>query len=153
MAWTRFRRRQYPLTWSARALVVSGAIVPTALGSAAIAVMTFWALPTGAALGQHHVLQQNLLTALVYGLIAIPIASMSAYIWLTVPEGSDRAADGRRTLLAAPSRMAMIQGTVWFGAAVTFALANLRTPWLAATLGTPILLGGTAHFGPRSQIS
>ena len=143
MAWTRFRRRQYPLTWSARALVVSGAIVPTALGSAAIAVMTFWALPTGAALGQHHVLQQNLLTALVYGLIAIPIASMSAYIWLTVPEGSDRAADGRRTLLAAPSRMAMIQGTVWFGAAVTFALANLRTPWLAATLGTPILLGGT----------
>ncbi len=142
MGRTRIRRRQYPLNWSARALAVSGAVVPSALGSAAIAAMTFWALPTGAALGQHHVLQLNLLTALVYGAIAIPLAGACAYVWLTVPEGADQVVVGRRTLMAAPSRMATIQGVVWFGAAVTFALVNLRTPWLAATLGTPILLGG-----------
>jgi adenylate cyclase len=104
--------------------------------------MTFWALPTGAALGDQHVLALNVLTAVVYGAIAIPVGSIWGYLWLTVPEGTDKAVDDRRTLLAAPSRMATIQGTVWFCAAVTFAAINVRTPWLAATVGTPILLGG-----------
>lgn len=142
MGRTRIRRRQYPLGWSARALVVIGAVVPSALGSAAIAVMTFWALPTGAALRDQHVLALNVLTAVIYGLIAIPIGLTWGFMWVTVPDGADKAVVGRRTLLAAPSRMATIQGAVWFCAAVTFAVVNLRTPWLAATVGTPILLGG-----------
>jgi adenylate cyclase len=121
---------------------VTGAIVPSALGSAAIAAMTFWALPTGSALGEQHVLTLNVLTAVVYGAIAVPAGTIWGLIWLTIPEGADPAVVLRRTLLAAPSRMATIQGTVWLGAAVTFAAINLRTPWLAATVGTPILLGG-----------
>src|ERR1700712_1058977 len=142
MGRARLRRRHYPLRWSARALAVSGAIVPSALGSAAIAAMTFWALPTGAALGQEHILQLNVLTGVVYAAVATSVAGVWAFFWLTVPDGADPTVVGRRTLLAAPSRMATIQGTVWFSAAVTFALVNLRTPWLAATLFTPILLGG-----------
>ena len=49
--WSVLRRRQVPVGWARRALLVSGAIIPTALGATAIAVLTFWALPTGAALG------------------------------------------------------------------------------------------------------
>jgi adenylate cyclase len=108
MGRTRTRRRQYPLGWAPRALLVTGAIVPSALGSAAIAAMTFWALPTGSALGEQHVLTLNVLTAVVYGAIAVPAGTIWGLIWLTIPEGADPAVVLRRTLLAAPSRMATI---------------------------------------------
>jgi adenylate cyclase len=106
----RFRRRQSPLAWRAQALVVSGAVVPTALGSAVIAVMTKWALPTGAALSQRYVLTLNLLFGASYSAIAIPLAIVWGYLWRTLP--ADSADDALPcTLLTAPSRIAVIHAT------------------------------------------
>lgn len=139
--WRGARRRQYPAGWAARALLVSGAIVPTVLGAAVIAVLTFWALPTGAALGERHVLLLNVVTAVVYVGIAIPIAVVWGYFWMTIPAGADEAAIGRR-LLVIPLRMAVIHGAVWVTAALTWVVINLDAPWLAVTLGVSTLLGG-----------
>jgi adenylate cyclase len=97
---------------AARALLVLGAIVPTVLGAAVIAVLTFWALPTGAALGERHVLLLNVVTAVIYVGIAIPVAVVWGYFWMTIPAGADEAVVGR-TLLVIPLRMAVIHGAVW----------------------------------------
>ena len=137
-----FGRRQYPLEWAGRALLVSGAVVPTVLGSAVIAVMTFWALPTSADLSQRHVLVLNAVAAAIYAAIAIPIAVVWGYFWLTFAADADEGA-GARTLLTAPSRMAFIHATVWIAAALLLVLINIRTPWLATTLGVSIVLGAT----------
>jgi adenylate cyclase len=64
------RLREYPVGWTGVALLVSGAVVPTFLGAAVIGTMVFWALPTAAALGERHVLLQNLVTSAVYFVIA-----------------------------------------------------------------------------------
>jgi adenylate cyclase len=135
------RRRQYPAGWAGRALLVSGAIVPTILGAAVIGALTFWALPTGAALGERHVLLFNVITAVIYVGIAIPIAVVCGYFWMTIPAGADEAVVGR-TLLAIPLRMAVIHGAVWVTAALIWVMINLDAPWLAATLGVSTLLGG-----------
>jgi adenylate cyclase len=127
--------------WAARALLVSGAIVPNVLGAAVIATLTFWALPTGAALGERHVLLLNLVTAVIYVGIAIPIAVLWGYFWMTIPAGADEAVVGRM-LLVVPLRMAVIHGAVWVTAALTWGVINLDAPWLAATLGVSMLLGG-----------
>ena len=136
------RRRHYPADRAARALLVSGAVVPTVLGSAVIAAMTFWALPTGAALGQRHVLMLNLLTAAVYAGVAIPIAAVSAYFWMTIPAEAYQLAAAKRTLLSLPMRMALTHGAVWFTASLVLVIVNLSAPWLAATLGISVLLSG-----------
>lgn len=136
------RRRHYPADRAARALLVSGAVVPTVLGSAVIAAMTFWALPTGAALGQRHVLMLNLLTGAVYAGVAIPIAAVSAYFWMTIPAETYQPAAARRTLLSLPMRMALTHGAVWFTASLVLVIVNLSALWLAATLGISVLLGG-----------
>jgi adenylate cyclase len=136
------RRRHYPADRAARAWLVSGAIVPTVVGSAVIAAMTFWALPTGAALGQRHVLMLNLLTGAAYAGVAIPIAAVLGYFWMTVPAESYQLAVARGTLLSVPMRMALTHGAVWFTASLVFVVVNLSTLWLAATLGVSVLLGG-----------
>jgi adenylate cyclase len=139
--WPALRRRQFPVGWAGRALLVSGAIVPTAFGATAIAVLTFWALPTGAALGERHVLLQNVVVCAIYTLIAVPIGAVWGYLWLTLPADADEAL-GRRTLLVLPVRMAIIHATVWTAAALMLVAINVATPWLAATLGVSVLLGG-----------
>jgi adenylate cyclase len=74
------RRRRYPVGLAGRALLVSAAvIVPTVLASALIAAMMFWALPSGAALNERHVLLLNVVTASIYSAISIP----SAIVWAT----------------------------------------------------------------------
>ncbi len=135
-------RRRYPVAWAARTLLASGAVVPTALGSGVIAIVAFWALPTGAALSQRPVLQINIVAVAIYLSLIIPFAVVWGYLWLTVPADTDERA-GRRILLTAPIRLAIIHGTVWLTAAFVLVLVNLRRPWLAATLGVNILLGGT----------
>ncbi|KUI21580.1 hypothetical protein AU193_13500 [Mycobacterium sp. GA-1285] len=138
--WSMRRRRQFPVGWAAQALLVSGAIVPTALGATAIAVLTFWALPTGAALGERHVLMLNVIVCVIYTGVAIPLGVVWGYFWLTLPPDADEA-KGRRTLLVVPVRMAVIHATVWTAAALLLVVINLGTPWLAATLGVSVLLG------------
>jgi adenylate cyclase len=138
--WSVLRRRQFPVGWAARALLVSGAIIPTALGATAIAVLTFWALPTGAALGERHVLMLNVIVCVIYTGVAIPLGVVWGYFWLTLPADADEA-KGRRTLLVVPARMAVIHATVWTAAALLLVVINLATPWLAATLGVSVLLG------------
>jgi adenylate cyclase len=135
------RRRQYPADWAAHVLLVSGAIVPTAVGSAVIAAMTFWALPTGAALGEQHILMRNVFTAAAYASVAVPAAIVWGLLWMTIPEDADIAAVGRRILLALPLRMAVIHGAVWTMTAIALVMVNLSAPWLAATLGVSVLLG------------
>jgi adenylate cyclase len=122
--------------------LISGAVVPTALGAAVIAVLTFWALPTGQDLSQRHVLILNIIAAVAYTGIAIPAGVVWGYFWLTFPAGADETA-GRRALLTAPSRMAFIHGTVWVTATLVLVAINIRTPWLAATLGISTILGAT----------
>jgi adenylate cyclase len=73
-------RRRYPVGWTGRALLVSGAVIPTVLGSALIAAMMFWALPTGAALNERHVLLLNVVTASIYSAISIPSAIVWGYL-------------------------------------------------------------------------
>ena len=134
------RRRQHPVGLEGRALLVWGAIVPTVLGAGIIAALTFWALPTGAALGDHHVLMRNVISLAIYAGIIIPIAAAWGYLWMTFPADADESV-GRRILLVIPSRMAVIHATVWSTATVLFVLINLATPWLATTLGVSVLLG------------
>ncbi len=121
---------------------MSGAVVPTVLGSAVIAIMTFWALPTGAALSQHHVLIRNIVATAIYAAISIPGGVVWGYFWLTFPADAD---DGttRPTLLTAPGRMAFIHSTVWIVATLVLVLVNIHTPWLATTLGVSTVLGAT----------
>ena len=138
----RLRRRQYPVGRAGRAVLVWGAVVPTVLGSAAIAILAFWALPTGSALSQRHVLALNIVATAVYSTIAIPVAIVWGYFWLTSAADTDDEA-GRRALLTAPNRMAFIHGTVWTAAAVLLVIINIRTPWLATTLGVSTVLGAT----------
>ncbi|MBW0018149.1 MAG: adenylate/guanylate cyclase domain-containing protein [Mycobacterium sp.] len=121
---------------------MSGAVVPTVLGSVVIAVMTFWALPTGAALSEHHVLVLNIVAAMIYSAIAVPAGVIWGYFWLTFPAGADEDS-GRHTLLTAPNRMAFIHGTVWMAATFLLVLINVRSPWLATTLGVNTVLGAT----------
>jgi adenylate cyclase len=130
------------MAWAGRALLVSGAVLPTALGSAVIAIMTFWALPTGADLNQQHVLQLNLAAIAVYSAVALPVAAVCGYYWLTIPSDADRRAQ-RRALLTAPSRVATLHGTVWIAATLLLVAINVPTPWLATTLGLNCLLGAT----------
>jgi adenylate cyclase len=130
------------MRWAGRALLVSGAVVPTVLGSAVIAAMTFWALPTGAALSQRHVLLLNIVATAVYSVIAIPVAVVCGYFWLTIPAAAGEKAE-RRALLSAPNRMAIIHGSVWTAATLLLVIINVHTPWLAATLGVSTVLGAT----------
>lgn len=132
--------RRLPFARTGRSLVISGAIVPTVTGSALIAALTAWALPTGAALSKHHVMLVNIVAALCYSGTVLPMAGLWAYVWMSLPAGANDVTE-RRAVLAIPMRMAVVQGTVWSAAAAVFVLINLDTPWLAATLGVSILLG------------
>ncbi len=136
----RLRRRHYPVGWAGRTLLVSGAVVPTVLGSAVIAALAFWALPTGAALSQRHVLVLNIIATAVYSAVAIPVAIVWGYFWLTSAADTEEEA-GQRALLTAPNRMAFIHGTVWTAAAILLVIVNIHTPWLATTLGVSTALG------------
>lgn len=128
------------MQWAGRALLVSGAVVPTVVGAAVIGAMTFWALPTGAALSQRHVLLLNVVATAIYAAVAIPVAVVCGYFWLTLPADAD-ARTQRRALLTAPTRIAVLHSTVWIAATVLLVLVNIRTPWLATTLGVSCLQG------------
>jgi adenylate cyclase len=136
------RLREYPVGWTGVALLVSGAVVPTVLGAAVIGTMVFWALPTSAALSQRHVLLQNVVTSAIYFIIAVSVGVAWGYLWLLSPPGADEAVV-RRTILASPTRMAVIQGTVWIGATLVLVVTNIGTPWLATTLGVSMLGAAT----------
>jgi hypothetical protein len=137
------RHRRYPLALAGRAYLVSGAvIIPTVLASALIAATMFWALPTGAALNERHVLLLNVVTASIYSAISIPSAIVWGYLWLTIPASADEGIEGR-TILAAPSRMAVIHGTVWLTATLVMVVINVKTPPLATTVGVSLLVAAT----------
>ena len=103
------RLREYPVGWTGVALLVSGAVVPTVLGAAVIGTMVFWALPTAAALSERHVLFQNAVTSAIYFVVAASVGVAWGYLWLLTPPGADETTI-RRTILASPRRMAVIQG-------------------------------------------
>lgn len=66
------------------------------LGAAVIGVTTFWALPTGHALSQRHVLQLNVEVMAVYVGTAAVIAVVSGLLATTYRSGGDeeQAANG-----------------------------------------------------------
>jgi adenylate cyclase len=136
------RLREYPVGWTGVALLVSGAVIPTMLGAAVIGTMAFWALPTSAALSDRHVLSVNVVTSAIYFVIAVSIGIVWGYFWLLIPVGADEAIV-RRTILASPIRMAVIQGTVWVTATFVFVVTNVGTPWLATTLGVSMIVAAT----------
>lgn len=137
------RRRRFPVGLARRALLVSGAVViPTVLASTLVAATMFWALPTGAALSERHVLLLNVVTASIYSAISIPSAIVWGYLWLTIPASADEGIEGR-TILAAPSRVAVIHGTVWLTATLVMVVINVKTPPLATTVGVSLLVAAT----------
>ncbi len=136
------RRRRYPLGLAGRAHLVSGAvIITTVLASALIAATMFWALPTGAALNERHVLLLNVVTASIYSAISIPSAIVWGYLWLPSPPVPTR--HRRAHNHYAPSRMAVIHGTVWLTATLVMVVINVKTPPLATTVGVSLLVAAT----------
>ncbi|WP_197283655.1 adenylate/guanylate cyclase domain-containing protein [Mycobacterium sp. Marseille-P9652] len=129
-----------PFAPAGRPLLISGAVIPTIVGSALIAALALWGLPTGTALAQQHVLRFNIVVALCYCAVSLPCASICGYLWMSLPAGASDAT-ARRVVLAIPRRMAVVHGAVWSTASVVFVLINLGTPWLAATLGVSMILG------------
>ena len=87
--------------------------------------MMFWALPSGAALNERHVLLLNVVTASIYSAISIPSAIVWGYLWLTIPASADEGIEGRR-IPAAPLRVAVIHGTVWLTATLVMVVINLK---------------------------
>lgn len=79
------RRRHIPVRGSSQALLILGAVIPTVVGAAVISALTFWALPTGVALGEQHVLRRNIVAAATYCAVAFPIATAWGYLWMTLP--------------------------------------------------------------------
>jgi adenylate cyclase len=137
--WSVLRRRQVPVGWAGRALLVSGAIIPTALGATVIAVLTFWALPTGAALGERHVLMLNVIVCVIYTGVVIPLGVVWGYFWLTLPADADEARSTHASCRAGTDGGDTRDGVDRGGRPV--GVINLATPWLAATLGVSVLLG------------
>jgi adenylate cyclase len=133
-----------PVTSGSRVALALGVVGPTALGAATIGVLTFWALPTGAALGERHALTLNAVTAAVYVMLAVPLGLLWGRRWTSIPAGADQDSALRDVLLRSPFRLAVIQGTIWNVAAVIFVLINLGAPWLAVTAGISVVLGATA---------
>lgn len=138
----RLHGRKWPVSWRTRAILLVAILSPNVLGAAVIGVTTFWALPTAHALNERHVMVLNTIVAAVYVGVASPIASVCGVLATTYRSGGDEAEARKRVLLAIPFRMALIQGSVWVGAAVVMVVINLDAPWLATTLGISILLGG-----------
>lgn len=117
------------------------ALFPNVLGAAVIGVATFWALPTGHALSQRHVLQLNVVVMAVYVGTAAVIAVVSGLLATTYRCGGDEEQARKRVLMAIPLRTATIHGSVWVIAGVILVVINLEAPWLATTLGVSVLLG------------
>lgn len=134
------RRLLSPFAPAGRPLLISGAVIPTIVGSAVIAALALWGLPTGTALAQQHVLKFNTVVAAGYCVIGLPFAVICGYLWMSLPSGASDATL-RRVVLAIPRRMAVVHGAVWSTASAVFVLINLGRPWLAATLGVSMILG------------
>jgi adenylate cyclase len=124
-----------------RAMLALGVLIPSMIGAAVIGVMTSRALPTGAALADHNVLRLNIITAAIYTGIAGPIGMMWGLLWTTVPRGGDEAGATHHAVVAIPTRLTVINATVWTMGALVLAAVNAKTPWLAVTLGISTLLG------------
>lgn len=124
-----------------RALLVLAAVFPNVLGAIVIGVVTFWALPTGHALSERHVLVLNVVVTALYAAVAVPSAIGCGLLAATVKQGADEVAARKRVLLAIPFRTAVIHGTVWILAGILLVVINLGAPWLAITLGVSLLLG------------
>lgn len=136
------RRRHYPADRVVGAVLVSGVLVPTILGSGVIAAMSFWVLPTSAELNQPNVLIHNLISAAIYAGTAVPAAAVCAYFWMTIPVEIYEPEAGKRLLVSMPARIATAHGAVWLVGSMVFAAVNIGAPWVAATLGVSVLLGG-----------
>jgi adenylate cyclase len=134
-------RRKFPVPWTTRALLVLAALFPNVLGAAVIGVTTFWALPTGHALSQRHVLQLNVVVMAVYVGAAAAIAIICGLLATTYRSGGDEEQARKRVLMAIPLRTATIHGSVWVAAGVILVVINLDAPWLATTLGVSVLMG------------
>lgn len=126
-------------------MLTAGTVVPGLSGVAVAAAMVLWALPTGAALQQRHVLHVNAVAAAVCGVVGTTAAAGLAYKWVIAPVSSGQRS--RRALLAAPWRMALINWSAWATAGLIFVLINSRSPWLAATFGVCALVAGTVTAG------
>ncbi|WP_205872901.1 adenylate/guanylate cyclase domain-containing protein [Mycobacterium camsae] len=135
------KRRQFPVPWTTRALLVLAALFPNVLGAAVIGVTTFWALPTGHALSERHVLRLNVLAMTLYVAVAALTAIISGLLATTYRSDHDEESARKRVLMAIPSRTAAIHGAVWVAAGVILVVINLDAPWLATTLGVSVLLG------------
>ena len=123
-------------------MLVLAALVPNVLGAAVIGVTTFWALPTGSALSERHVLLLNVVVGAGYAVLVTAVAILMRHLATTIPaRDGDDVETRKRTLLAIPLRMAALQGTVWVIALLILVLINLGDAWLATTLGVTVLLG------------
>lgn len=135
-------RRKLPVPWQTATWLAVSAVLPNILGATVIGVTTFWALPTGHALSERHVLMHNIAVTMVYVSIATPIAIGWGLLATTYRRGGDDEAQARKdTLMAIPLRMAIIHGAVWMIAGILLVVINLSAPWLATTLGVSVLLG------------
>ncbi|TRW79612.1 hypothetical protein FK535_21435, partial [Mycolicibacterium sp. 018/SC-01/001] len=125
-----------------RWVLAVGAIIPALFGCATLTALIVRGLPTGAALADRQVLTTNIVVGTACVVVAIPVATVCG-LWATTMRADGGAAVRRRLLLAIPLRLTVITGLVWSSASVALAVANLESPWLAATLGIEVLLTGT----------
>lgn len=136
------RGREFAVRASARLALTLGTLVPSMCGAAVVGVMASRALPTGAALGDPNVERANVITAVVYALIAIPLACVLGVRWTTVAVTSSAAAR-HGVLMAIPARLTGVSATVWVSGALMLIVVNRSRPWLATTLGVATMLSAT----------
>lgn len=135
------RTRSFLVPGRARALLAFGALAPTLAGAAVIGAMTFRGLPMGSALGDPQVLSRSVLAAVVFTSIAAPTGSLVG-IWIVTAPIDATTVSTRRALIRTPIRLGLLQTTVWLLAALVMVIVNRDLPWLAATMGVCIVLGG-----------
>jgi len=127
--------------WRLGRIVVAAAIVVTNLvGAAAVVLMGTLVIPTPAVPHLDHVRALNVVAALVYVAVAVPIG-MTLGIrglfrlrdWLV----AERPATAReqRLVLRAPTRLFVLQMALWLGAAVLFGSLD---GWYSVTFGLRI---------------
>jgi adenylate cyclase len=125
--------------------------VPTLFGGVMVGGVAIWVLPAGLTLNEPPIWTLNHAVGAAYVLSAVPTAVYFSRRLLSVPCGADPEAM-RRVVLTGPARVAMVQAALWLPAVPIFSLINMRTPWIAAALGTLILLAGIASGGVAYQL-
>lgn len=76
-------RMQLPLPTGTRVALVVGSVIPTAMGAAMVCALSFWALPTGAALSDRNTLMLNAVTGDLCVVLAVPLGLTAVFRWST----------------------------------------------------------------------